>query len=211
MEFTGEFFVPDEKFKDLSADRELAIEHLQRYKSILYLVDNKEVLDIASGEGYGSAMLAGKATRVTGVDINAGLVAYASKKYKKDNLVFKEGNVTAIPLDTASVDVVISFETLEHVGEEDQVKFIQEAERVLRKDGVLIISTPNKENYSDRFNFTNTFHAHELDEASFVSLLQLTFPQVEVFNQGQEIVSILFNKKRYEEERPLQVLPVVSE
>jgi O-antigen biosynthesis protein len=61
MKFTGEFFVPDEKYKKLSEDRELAIEHLQRYNTILPLVAGKDVLDIASGEGYGSNILASKA------------------------------------------------------------------------------------------------------------------------------------------------------
>ena len=53
----------------MSEDRELAIEHLQRYNTIRPLVAGKDVLDIASGEGYGSSILASKATSVTGVDI----------------------------------------------------------------------------------------------------------------------------------------------
>ena len=86
MKFTGEFFVPDDKFKNVSEDRELAIEHLQRYNTILSFVAGKDVLDIASGEGYGSSILAEKASKVTGVDINDELVEHASVKYKKDNL-----------------------------------------------------------------------------------------------------------------------------
>jgi len=69
MKFTGEFFVPDEKYRKLSEDRELAIEHLQRYNTIRPLVAGKDVLDIASGEGYSSSILASKATSVIGVDI----------------------------------------------------------------------------------------------------------------------------------------------
>jgi O-antigen biosynthesis protein len=211
MKFTGEFFVPDEKFKKLSEDRELAIEHLQRYNSILSVVAGKDVLDIASGEGYGSYLLAQKANKVVGVDINSELIAYASGKYKKNNLSFQEGNVISIPLNDASVDVVVSFETLEHVSKENQVKFIQEAGRVLKKDGVLVISTPNKENYSDRFGFTNSFHVHELDEPSFAALLRQTFRQVELFSQGQEVVSLVFNKEKYEAKGSLQAAPVVKD
>ena len=208
MKFTGEFFVPDEKFRKVSEDRELAIEHLQRYNTILSIVAGKDVLDIASGEGYGSSILAEKASKVTGVDINGELVEHASAKYKKDNLIFKHGSATSIPVEDNSVDIVISFETLEHLSKEDQVKFIIEISRVLRKEGALVVSTPNKENYSDRFNFTNEFHAHELDEPSFVSLLESAFPQVELFSQGQEIVSLVLNKNRYKNNGSLQVIPI---
>jgi GT2 family glycosyltransferase/2-polyprenyl-3-methyl-5-hydroxy-6-metoxy-1,4-benzoquinol methylase len=211
MKFTGEFFVPDEKYRKLSEDRELAIEHLQRYNTILPLVANKDVLDIASGEGYGSNILASGAASVIGVDINEELVAHATEKYAKDNLSFKAGNVVAMPLEDACVDVVVSFETLEHVNEEAQQKFLQEIRRVLKKEGILIISTPNKANYTDRFNHINEFHVKELDEAAFVSLLKQNFPRVELFNQGQEIVSMVFNKEKYIEQSPVPSLPIVKD
>jgi 2-polyprenyl-3-methyl-5-hydroxy-6-metoxy-1,4-benzoquinol methylase len=131
MKFTGEFFVPDEKYKKVSEDRELAIEHLQRHNTILSLVTGKDVLDIASGEGYGSSILASQAASVTGVDINEELVAHATATYGRNNLNFKTGNVVSIPLDNASMDIVVSFETLEHVNEKDQQNFLQEVTRVL--------------------------------------------------------------------------------
>jgi GT2 family glycosyltransferase/2-polyprenyl-3-methyl-5-hydroxy-6-metoxy-1,4-benzoquinol methylase len=211
MKFTGEFFVPDEKYKKSSEDRELAIEHLQRYNTILPLVSGKDVLDIASGEGYGSNILASKAASVTGVDINEELVAHATATYGKTNLNFKAGNVVSIPLENASVDIVVSFETLEHVNEQEQQKFLQEITRVLKKDGVLIISTPNKTNYSDRFHHSNEFHVNELEEAEFVSLLKQNFQQVQLFNQGQEIVSLVYNKEKYLDRSLIPSLPIVKE
>lgn len=208
MKFTGEFFVPDDKFEKLSEDRELAIEHLQRYNTILPLVAGKDVLDIASGEGYGSNILAAKAASVTGVDINDELVAHATATYGKTNLNFKTGNVVSIPLENVSVDVVVSFETLEHVSEQEQQRFLREITRVLKKDGILIISTPNKENYSERFHHTNEFHVNELGETEFVSLLKKNFQQVELFNQGQEIVSLVYNKEKYHNRSSVPALPI---
>lgn len=181
---TGERMIPG------AFDPLTMIEHLHRYALAMPYCKGKMVLDIASGEGYGSHLLSGLATQVTGVDIDEQTVLHASEKYAKDNLVFKTGAASAMPLPEASVDVVVSFETIEH--HELHEEMMQEIKRVLRKDGLLIISTPDKKQYSDIPGYKNPFHVKELYEEEFRSLLKKYFSQVNMYGQQSGMMSLLF-------------------
>lgn len=158
-----------------------AIEHLHRYALSSELVRGKKVLDIASGEGYGSNLLAGFADQVTGVDISNETILHAQTTYIKENLRFKQGSVLDIPFEKESFDIVFSFETLEHVL--DQRKMISELKRVLKPDGILIISTPEKLVYSDQANYSNPYHEKELYEEEFINLINLEFEFHQLFYQ----------------------------
>lgn len=152
---------------------ENTIEHLHRYALAIKLCQNKTVLDIASGEGYGSNILSEYAEHVIGVDIDQNAIELANKKYGKNNLVFKFGKAHQIPVLTNSIDVVVSFETLEHHDMHDEM--MNEIKRVLKKDGVLIISTPEKKYYSDESSYKNPFHVKELYLSQFRSLIDSHF------------------------------------
>ncbi|WP_188248464.1 methyltransferase domain-containing protein [Stenotrophomonas maltophilia] len=167
IEFTGERFVPTEQGV-------IRQEHLHRYAWCLPLVEGKDVLDVASGEGYGSAMLASRARSVRGVDISHEAVAHAAQRYASlDNLTYLQGSAAAIPLADASVDVVVSFETIEHLLEQEEM--MAEIRRVLRPDGVMVMSSPNKEVYSDRAGYHNDFHVKELYQGEFQALVARHF------------------------------------
>ena len=175
LEFTGERFVPE-------LDGQIAYEHLHRYAFASELVKNKTVLDIASGEGYGSALLSKVAKEVVGVDISEQAVNHAVKKYKEiNNLSYRVGKCQSIPCEENYFDAVVSFETLEHIIE--QKEFFSEIKRVLKKDGLLIISTPNKKIYSDERNYDNPYHLLELNEHEFLSLLNSNFRYTHIFGQ----------------------------
>ncbi|WP_329953643.1 methyltransferase domain-containing protein [Stenotrophomonas sepilia] len=168
IEFTGERFVPTEQGV-------IRQEHLHRYAWCLPLVEGKDVLDVASGEGYGSAMLASRARSVCGVDISHEAVDHAAGRYSaQTNLKYLQGSAAAIPLADDSVDVVVSFETIEHLMEQEEM--MAEIRRVLRPDGVLVMSSPNKEVYSDRAGYHNDFHVKELYQAEFQALVGRYFP-----------------------------------
>tara|TARA_B110000211_G_C14091163_1_gene559163 strand:+ start:1224 stop:2048 length:825 start_codon:yes stop_codon:yes gene_type:complete len=164
-------------------------EHIHRYAFAQEFTDNKIVLDIASGEGYGSFVLAKNADFVYGVDISEEAITYAKKNYRKDNLEFRVGNTSKIPLDSNSVDIVVSFETIEHHDQHDEM--MKEIKRVLKKDGKLIISSPNKKYYSDENNTTNHFHIKELYEDEFKMLLNNYFRSTKFLNQNLLISSVL--------------------
>ena len=147
-------------------------EHLIRYEAALGLVAGKVVLDIASGSGYGTKLLASTASKVIGVDLDAEAIEYAKQNYAAENIQYLLGNATGIPLEDHSVDVVISFETLEHV--EGYEAFLKEIKRVLHPKGVAVISTPNK----DEFAEGNHFHVHEFTYPELSALLSKYFEHV---------------------------------
>jgi len=182
LEWTGERLVTDNTLGKGVA------EHLHRYALTLKYVKGKNVLDIASGEGYGSKLIAGTAQKVIGVDVSEDAIQHARSFYEQDNLDFICGSVVNIPVETGSVDVVVSFETIEHV--EDQLTMLQEIKRVLKKDGLLIISSPERENYR-KVDPDNPYHVKELSGEEFRELLSKYFNHFQVFSQSFHIASIV--------------------
>ncbi len=164
-------------------------EHLHRYLAATALVRDRDVLDIACGEGYGSALLAAAARSVVGVDISPAAVAHAEAVYPHERLRFALGSTSAIPLADDAVDIVVSFETLEHV--DDQLTMLAEIRRVLRPAGLLVISTPNLPVYNASIVQPNPYHVSELDLIAFESLLRRTFSAVRIYGQGMIAGSLL--------------------
>jgi len=147
LPFTGERFVPGTR-------GEIWIEHWHRYHFARRWVAGRDVLDVACGEGYGAALLARDAARVTGVDVSPEAIAHARSVYAGiSNARFEVAPCTQLPLADASVDVAVSFETIEHI--EEQEPFVSELARVLRPSGLLVLSCPNRAEYRDRRNFDN--------------------------------------------------------
>jgi O-antigen biosynthesis protein len=172
---TGERFMP----QHMSGAIEL--EHLHRYALACELAQGKVVLDIASGEGYGSYLLSQVAESVIGVDVSPDITAYAQSSYQASNLEFKLGGCDAIPVADHSIDLAVSFETIEHHDQHE--KMLLELKRVLKANGILIISTPDKKNYSDLPRYKNEFHIKELYFDEFRSLLAAHFKHLEFHGQ----------------------------
>lgn len=173
MEYTGSY----ERMETFIYN-DTAVEHLHRYAFVKKYINNKKVLDIACGEGYGSNLMAQNAKEVVGVDIDTHVIEKAKEKYSKPNLYFKPGRTDDIPQADKSFDVVVSFETIEHHNKHDEMML--EIRRVLKDDGILIISSPEKSEYSDKINYQNPFHIKELYLEEFRDLLQKYFLNVEL-------------------------------
>jgi ubiquinone/menaquinone biosynthesis C-methylase UbiE len=167
LEFTGERLTT-------SVESEYGvIEHLHRYALAQKITENKIVLDIASGEGYGSFLISKNAKKVYGVDIDGKSVEHAKHKYaSSQNIEYRVGSTDKIPLEDNSVDVVVSFETIEHHDKHDLM--MQEITRVLKSDGVLFISSPEKSIYIER-ELYNPYHIKELTFKEFEDLLKKYF------------------------------------
>ncbi len=186
LPFTGERFVPHSP----NAKGEMWYEHWHRYHYVLPLVAGKKVLDVACGEGYGSALMSRSAAEVSGVDISAAAITHARALYADHASVqYFEASCTQLPFDKASFDVVVSFETIEHIAE--QVEFLDEIKRVLKPDGVLILSCPNKAEYSDKRGFTNEFHVKELYRRELEALLVPRFAKRRWLSQRNAFVSLI--------------------
>jgi ubiquinone/menaquinone biosynthesis C-methylase UbiE len=153
-------------------------EHVARYRFASQFVPGKRVLDVACGEGYGAAGMAkAGASRVVGVDISPEAVDRARSKYGIDAV---HGDALALPLPDRSFDVVVSFETIEHVA--DPAAFLGECARVLVPEGILVVSTPNRPVYSGTGTH-NPFHRIEFDAAEFAELLHTRFRTVRLYTQ----------------------------
>ncbi|MBM7322291.1 class I SAM-dependent methyltransferase [Agrobacterium pusense] len=186
MEFTGERYIP-------GVGGSIALEHEHRYRMCIDAVKGKKVLDIACGEGFGSALLSKSAEFVFGVDIDADAVKHASTTYTSENVAYLQGSCSQIPLDDCSVDVVVSFETIEHHDEHEQM--MVEIRRVLKPGGALIISSPDKKTYTDARNFKNKFHVKELYYHEFQELLDKHFKHVTILGQRIVYGSAIFKEE----------------
>jgi glycosyltransferase involved in cell wall biosynthesis/SAM-dependent methyltransferase len=182
LEWTGERYVPE-----ISGN--IRLEHVHRYLLARELSKDVRVLDIACGEGFGSDLLAQTAARVTGVDIVPEVVLHAGRRYRRNNLGFIAGSCAAIPMADQSVDVVVSFETLEHHDQHDEM--MREVRRVLRPGGVLVISSPDRREYSDLPAYQNPFHVRELYRDEFEGLLKGHFRHVGVVGQRIRAGSVI--------------------
>lgn len=174
LEFTGERFTPE-------CVREIRYEHLHRYAFARELVAGKSVLDAACGEGYGSALLAGTAAAVTGVDLSGESIDHARGRYRLPNLAFAAADCLDLPFGDHSFDCVVSFETLEHL--EDHDGLLREFRRVLKPAGFLLISSPDKAVYSDQQQNRNEFHVRELYRPELEALLRAHFPACRLWGQ----------------------------
>ena len=119
-------------------------EHLNRYFFAAQFTKEKIVLDAACGSGYGTAYLLrnGMASRVYGVDISEDAIGYARKKYGHNRISFICADVVNMPFSDNFFDIVVSFETIEHL--ENHRQYLIECKRVLKRDGLFICSSPNK-------------------------------------------------------------------
>ena len=165
-----------------SEDLNGVLEHWNRYLSVLEFCRGKDVLDAACGTGYGSSLLAREARSVIGLDISNDVIQKASVEYPRTNLKFRVGNVTEMPLPESSIDVVLSFETIEHIPFESQRAFLKEVKRVLRPNGFFIVSTPCHEKSAENVH-GNPFHLGEMELPVFKKILSQEFPCVEIYTQ----------------------------
>ncbi len=175
LEFTGERFTPE-------CEREIWYEHFHRYALAARWCANKRTLDAACGEGYGSALLAGSAASVEGVDISEQAIAHARQRYgQMEDLGFHLADCTTLPFADNEFDRVVSFETLEHLEAHDEL--LAEFRRVLKPDGFIILSSPDKATYSDEQNTVNEYHVKELYRNELEALIQRHFPAHRLLGQ----------------------------
>jgi GT2 family glycosyltransferase/glycosyltransferase involved in cell wall biosynthesis/SAM-dependent methyltransferase len=183
MDFTGERYLPE-------IGGEMRLEHLHRYVWVAEYCEGCAVLDVACGEGYGSSLLARRARSVIGVDISAEAIRHAAARYAGQKILqFKEGSACALPLENGCVDRIVSFETIEHLLEQDAM--LAEFRRVLSPTGLLVLSSPNRPVYRRTREGLNEFHVRELDRPELDGLLRKHFGAVAYLGQRLAAGSVL--------------------
>ena len=199
MKVTEERFMPE-----LSG--QIRLEHFHRYYFVINQIRlaDKIVLDLASGEGYGSDLLANHARQVFGVDLDGEAITHAKSKYSRNNLTFLIGEAANIHLPDNSIDVLVSFETIEH--HDKHIEMLKEVKRVLKPDGLLVMSSPDRYYYSDIPHFKNEFHVKELYYDEFKCLINNYFKKTFFYSQRIFAGSIIaYDGKVDEYRKPLVV------
>ncbi len=172
---------------DVAVPRWVWLEHVARYEFGAQFVKGKAVLDCACGSGIGSETFAraGAAT-VAGFDVSEQEIERARRRNSSSNLSFHHGSALALPIPSSSVDVYISFETIEHLHEDRA--YLQEARRVVKPDGIFICSTPNRSVTNPGTAISdkpwNRYHVREYSRGEFLGLLKEAFPRVQLYGQN---------------------------
>ena len=133
LQLTGERTLPDVPEENYWYRR-----HLVVYEWIASRVGGRRVVDLACGEGYGSAVLARTAASVVGVDANPEAFEHAGLKYSGPKLRFERN---MLELWEGDVDCVVFLQTIEHVQDPDAV--LARLRALVGPDGVAYVSTPN--------------------------------------------------------------------
>lgn len=165
----------------VSAGLQAGAKDIHRYMLARGLGRGLDVLDMASGEGFGSFFLAQTARSVIGIDLDETTVFHAATTYRADNLEYRVGDPRSIPLPDASVDLVTSFGTIERFYEQDAL--LREVRRVLRPGGRLVVSCLDSAVALRGTADADPPHVRELSRAEFTGLLHGCFGHVVLAGQ----------------------------
>ena len=160
---------------------------IARYMNARPYVKGKHVLDVACGEGYGSALLKHwGAKSVVGVDCSREAVSIAGNLFQERDLKFIEHDVEHLPFEDVAFDMVVSLETVEHL--ENPEAFLLELRRVVKAGGTIIISCPNDRYYAENIpGFDNPFHKHQYSFIEFRSLAERILGDTEKWFLGNAL------------------------
>lgn len=177
---TGERLILEESWNLMTT-----LEHLHRYHAVKELVEDKLVLDAACGTGYGSYILSEVAEKVYGIDISEEAIEYAKSHYNKENLTYSQMSITDIQFEDNYFDVIVSFETIEHITKEQQKQFLEQVLKKLKNTGYLIISTPNDQLMREISygSYVNPYHLCEFNEEEYLEFLKKYFKHVKFYYQ----------------------------
>lgn len=178
---------PDEEYLDRGRmycgydDEILEIRSVNRYRfSLNYVNDGDICLDAACGTGYGSQLIGQKAGKVIGLEISDHALKYAQENYQNDKVEFRKADLTQ-PFDLPDdyFDVIVSVETLEHISDHDAM--LSEFKRILKPDGLIIITTVDHHIYSVKGGIKNKFHIGELTKKELLKLMSRYFKLEELY------------------------------
>ena len=168
-------------------------EHLARYEFVAPRGAQKIVIDCASGDGTCARAIAEQAHEVHGFDVASEAVANARRGPVPTNLRFSVASGYTLPVPDNFADLYVSLETIEHLS--DPNAFLDEVVRVLKPDGTLICSTPDRDVYSPGNSIQsrpwNSFHVREYSQTEFTALLEQRFEQIELFGQNPKSPSLV--------------------
>jgi 2-polyprenyl-3-methyl-5-hydroxy-6-metoxy-1,4-benzoquinol methylase len=165
-----------------------SMEHLKRYLFFTkHFIEPKDfVVDAACGCGYGTRIISYNSGKVIGLDISQEAIEYARKNHNAPNIDFILENLEDASQNSVkecSVDKVISFETIEHL--KNPSTFLEKVYKMLKYDGLFIVSNPNANNLSIKGISPNPHHIREYSEKELTDLIvEKRFSPEEMYCQG---------------------------
>lgn len=166
-----------------------------RYGWAVGLVAGRKVLDAACGVGWGTALLASSAHQAIGIDLSPAAIADAEREHG-DRVAFRQGDLRELPFEDGEFDVVACFEAISQIPDPEPA--LDELRRVLRRGGLLLISSPNRGVYPEG----NPLHSSELTSDELEASLRNRFLNVAVFRQHTHYASLLGTAATLEVENP---------
>lgn len=188
LPWTGERVVPG-----VPEEEALFQFHWTRYSFAAANIHGGYVLDMGCGAGYGAHLLATSdpASYVIGMDIAPDAIAFAASRYQAPNLRYVVGDALAFPFARASFDLIVAFEVIEHLKNAQQA--VERVRRLLKPDGMFIVSTPNRDVYSEGHEEPwNPYHVQEFSLPEFEALLSPYFPYVQIYGQSHAVGSLVW-------------------
>jgi 2-polyprenyl-3-methyl-5-hydroxy-6-metoxy-1,4-benzoquinol methylase/glycosyltransferase involved in cell wall biosynthesis/ribosomal protein S20 len=156
-----------------------------------FIKESHVILDAACGFGYGSAYFSKLCNKVYALDLAEDNIKFGENTYSFKNLNWILGDVTALPFENDKFDIYVSFETFEHLPLQPIDNYIEEAIRVVKKDGLFILSTPNRET---RKNIHNPFHIKEYNFQELISIVKQYFTKTKFFSQVNFAITEGYNE-----------------
>jgi len=162
------------------------VDHMIRYAFVAPFIVGKRVLDISCGTGYGTQFMAQQgAKEVVGVDVDESAINFASKFHAHSQAKFIQSDAHYVQqLEDASFDVIVSFETIEHLP--NPRKFLIELKRLLKPEGQLFLSCPNDYRISP---WISEFHLHKFRFSEFRDLALSVFGEAVFLGQHYSVSS----------------------
>lgn len=156
-------------------------EHVARYRFFSEYAKDKNVLDAGCGFGYGSVILSNNAKKVVGIDKSIQTLKHSTEKYYSGNINYAASDVTCTPFENKTFDTIYAFEVIEHIKNDDD--FLSEMTRLLKDDGYIFISTPNKKLSGYLDGVVNKFHFREYELDEFREKLNCYFSDVQIYSE----------------------------
>ncbi len=179
IEATGERFIPE-----LMGGQLIEAEHVIRYALGARMCGGKKVLDAGCGVGWGTLLLLQSgAAAASGIDLDVEAVENARKSVPTADI--RQGDLAELPWPDETFDLVVCFEAIEHVQRQERV--LDELVRVMRPEGILMVSSPNPLVYPAG----NPFHVHELTPDELKAAVQRRLPHISLLHQHEQMASVL--------------------
>lgn len=182
------------------------LKHLYAYRYAERFVEDKSVLDVGCGTGYGIYALSNKASKTVGIDIWKEGIYYCHQQYSEKTL-FLTTSGFHLPFRDNSFDLAVSFQVIEHINPDMVINYLEEIKRVLKNNGLFIVSTPNSRLRLLPFQKPwNPDHKKEYDAKELKSVLKRVFENVDILGLSARKDAYLVEYNRVKQ-KPLFVYP----